>query len=83
MSFYDDWSQNIDNKEYMLSYLSKAEPSRGVLRNGTETEVRNACNLLRSIPMEAFIDSMKELPHDRFPDTDEIPQCGTLEKAIC
>lgn len=83
MSFYDDWSRDKGNKEYMLAYLSKAGPSREALRNGTGAEVKNACALLRSIPMESFIGSIKELPHDRLPETDEIPQCGTLEKAIC
>ena len=83
MGFYDDWGRDPDNKKYMLDYLSKTVPSRDVLRNGSEKEVRGACDLLRSIPMGSFIDHMKELPTGRLPKTDEIPQCGTLEKAIC
>lgn len=83
MGFYDDWGRDINNKKYMLDYLRKAGPSRDVFRNGSGEEVRNACGLLRKIPMEAFIESMKELSFDRLPDTEEIPQCGTLEKAIC
>lgn len=83
MSFYEDWVRDPDNKRYMLDYLSKAEPSREVLRNGSAADVKKACDLLRSIPMESFIEPIKELPTDRLPDTEEIPQCGTLEKAIC
>ena len=83
MSFYEDWERDSDNQKYMIDYLSKAETSRTVLRNGSVADVRKACDLLRSIPMEVFIESMKKLPTDRLPDTEEIPQCGTLEKAIC
>ena len=67
----------------MLDYLSKNEASREVFRKGSDTEVKNACDLLRVIPMKAFIESMGELSFDRLPLTEEIPQCGTLEKAIC
>lgn len=83
MSFYEDWSLDIANKKYLLEYLGKSDASRDDFRNGSEATVKKACELLRNIPMERFIDSIKELPTDRLPDTEEIPQCGTLEKAIC
>ncbi len=33
--------------------------------------------------METYIGALKYIKIDRLPKTEEIPQCGTLEKAIC
>ena len=83
MNFYQEWAENIKNDKYIEEYLSKSEFSREVFLNGSDVEVKEACQLLKSIPMVQFIESLKNIPTDRLPRTDEIPQCGTLEKAIC
>ena len=42
-----------------------------------------ACDFLRNIRMETYLEALKYIKMERLPETDEIPQCGTLEKAIC
>lgn len=83
MNFYEEWDNRLSDTSYMISYLSKSEESREVFRNGTEIEVKFACDVLRKIRMEAYLEALKHIKMDRIPNTDEIPQCGTLEKAIC
>ena len=83
MDFYEEWSKKRDDGQYMRDFLRKAEWSREIFMNGSEPGVRKACNLLKSIPIDAFISMVRVIPIDRLPTTDEIPQCGTLEKAVC
>ena len=83
MDFYHEWNNNLENTFYMKEYLSKSEESRTVFRDGTEEDVKFACDVLRRIRMEAYVNALQLLKKDRYPKTDEIPQCGTLEKAIC
>lgn len=83
MNFYEEWNNRLSDPAYMIKYLSKAEESREVLRSGTEIEVKFACDVLRKIRMEAYLEGLKHIKMDRLPKTEEIPQCGTLEKAIC
>ena len=60
----------------MKEYLSKSEESRIVFRDGTEEDVKFACDVLRRIRMEAYVNALQLLKKDRYPKTDEIPQCG-------
>ncbi len=83
MAFFDDWAKDENDGKYLREFLKKTDSSRIVLRNGTEKEVRNACELLKAIPIESFIRAINELSFDRIPTTDEIPQCGKIEKALC
>lgn len=83
MNFYEEWNNRLFDTTYMIKYLSKAEESREVFRNGTEIDVKFACNFLRNIRMETYLEALKYIKMERRPETDEIPQCGTLEKAIC
>lgn len=83
MDFYTKWAADLKDTSYMNSYLSKSEESRKVFRYGTEEEVKYACDILRKIPLEDFLDGIQHIDASRLPRTDEIPQCGTLEKAIC
>ncbi len=40
MNFYEEWNSSLSDSNYMIKYLSKAEESREVFRNGTEIEVK-------------------------------------------
>lgn len=83
MNFYLDWERDMDNPKYMTEYLAKSEESRQVFIHGEDTEVSQACDLLRRIPMEKFVASVNNMPFVRLAKTNEIPQCGSVEKAIC
>lgn len=83
MDFFQDWSKNVFEPSFVSSFLSKSAESREVLRQGTETQVRFACDVLRKIPMDIFLYALQTLPNTQHARTDEIPQCGLLEKAIC
>lgn len=83
MNFYHEWDINISDPTYMIKYLTKTDETREVFRFGTENEVKFACDVLRKIRMEAYLEALKSIDMERTPNTDEIPQCGTLEKAIC
>lgn len=83
MDFYHKWNNNLSDSQFMIEYLSKSDASREVFQTGTEAEVKFACDVLRKIRMEAYINALGLMKTDRIPKTDEIPQCGTLEKAIC
>lgn len=83
MNFYEEWNNRLFDATYMIKYLSKTEESREIFRNGTEIDVKFACDFLRKIRMEEYLEALKYIKMNRLPDTDEIPQCGTLEKAIC
>ncbi len=83
MFFFREWDKDPQNMSYMIDYLSKSELSREVFKNGTEVEVKFACDVLRKIRMETYLEALLYVDTTRIPKTDEIPQCGTLEKAIC
>ena len=83
MNFYHEWNENLNEMSYMIKFLSKVDESREVFRTGTEIEVKFACDVLRKIRMESYLEAIKLIDTNRQPKTDEIPQCGTLEKAIC
>ncbi len=83
MDFFYKWSNDLSNTTYMIEYLSKTEETRNVFRYGTEQDIKFACDVLRSIRIERYLDAISKMEIKRLPRTEEIPQCGTLEKAIC
>ena len=83
MSFFQEWNKNIYDPTYVAMFLSKSKESREIFRQGSEEEVRFACDVLRKVPMDIFLYALQTLPNTHHPRTDEIPQCGLLEKAFC
>ena len=59
MSFYHEWNENLSEISYMIKFLSKADETREVFRTGTEIEVKFACDVLRKITMEAYLEAIK------------------------
>ena len=83
MGFYQEWSKNVDNLTFISSFLIKSQESIEVFHQGSEDEVRFACDVLRKIPIDVFLAALQTLPATGHPKSDEIPQSGTLEKAVC
>lgn len=83
MGFFQEWNKNIYDPTYVAMFLSKSKESREVFSQGSEEDVRFACDVLRKIPMDIFLYALQTLPGTRHPKSDEIPQNGTLEKAVC
>lgn len=47
MDFYHKWNDDKEDAYYMKAYLSKSKESREVFWNGTEDEVKFACDFLK------------------------------------
>lgn len=64
MSFYSEWAvlrdNGLDDSKYITMFLNEEKSSLEVLNHGKENDVMFACELLLSIPVERFIELIRE-----------------------
>ena len=64
MNFYSEWAmlkdKGLDDSKYIMMFLNEEDSSLEVLNHGEENDVKFACELLLSIPVERFIELIGE-----------------------